>query len=62
MPMYDPITVSFPVCLSQNRKLEFSMETPRWKGHVATISPITGAVTWGVLWKLNKEHLGSLDE
>lgn len=33
-------------------ELEFSKPTSTWSGHAASIWPVAGATTWGVLWDL----------
>ncbi|XP_007943658.1 gamma-glutamylcyclotransferase [Orycteropus afer afer] len=52
-------------CL-QDFKLDFGnpqgKQSPTWHGGIATILQSPGDEVWGVIWKMNKTNLNSLDE
>ncbi|XP_006903180.1 PREDICTED: gamma-glutamylcyclotransferase [Elephantulus edwardii] len=50
----------------QDFKLDFGnpqgKESPTWHGGIATILQSPGDEVWGVIWRINKSHLSSLDK
>lgn len=60
------LCVASPTVSSQDFILRFGLWGERvqcrWNGGVATIEESPGAEVWGVVWKLSKDNLASLDK
>ncbi|XP_036037986.1 gamma-glutamylcyclotransferase isoform X2 [Onychomys torridus] len=62
----NPSAVFCCVARLQDFKLDFGnfqgKTSERWHGGIATIFQSPGDEVWGVVWKMNKSNLSSLDE
>ncbi|PNJ47020.1 gamma-glutamylcyclotransferase isoform X2 [Pongo pygmaeus] len=62
----NPSAAFFCVARLQDFKLDFGNSQGKtsqtWHGGIATIFQSPGDEVWGVVWKMNKSNLNSLDE
>ncbi|XP_022822157.1 gamma-glutamylcyclotransferase-like [Spodoptera litura] len=61
MKMFNPSAEFVSIARVDNYRLDFNKYVKFWGGPVATLVPTANAHVWGVIWRLHRDDLESLD-